>query len=327
MPLHLDQFKDAAFQGYIDNVPPARKYLLAAMLPAKPVYDIKFAYNVINRVYARTASITGFNADAPLRDKDGLAKAFGEVAKVQHGFRLEEEELLRFNQPRNEGEKQQAIDYVYDQTDNLITGVRDIEEWMRAQVLYTGQLVYNEGKININVDYGIPSANKMTAAVTWATAATATPLTDIAAAVEQFKSANNGKTPTVMHMRSQVEAKLLKSEQIKAQVYGSPTDKRLLTKGDIANVFSALSLPPYEINDDMIDNGAGATYICPTDRVVLFGDNLGNTFFGPTVEKNYQTGMYVLPIVHQKPPRQEVYVGETVFPALSVPQAIAWINV
>jgi hypothetical protein len=327
VPLTLDEFLGEQFQGYVENVPPTRKYLLASILPAKNVFDLKFAYNVINKVYARTASITGFNADAPLRDKDGLARHFGELAKIQHGFKLDEEELLKFNQPRNDEEKAEAVNYVYDQTDNLVAGARDTEEWLRAQVIYKGAIDYAENDVVINVDFGIPAENKLSALTDWSEYATATPLEDIQTAVNQFRKQNNNQKPTIIHMSSQAEANLLRNEQIKIQVHGSANSARLLTQNDLVNVFSSLGLPAYLVNDDMIDNGNGAEYLLPVNRVVLLGEKLGQTFFGPTVEKNYQAGIYVMPIVTQKPPKQEVYVGETVFPALQRPKAVVFLDV
>lgn len=328
MPLHLEQFRGEEFQGYVENVPPTKAYKLQSFLPNKPVYDIKFSYNVINKAYTRTASITGFNAGAPLRDKDGLAKHFGEVAKVQHGFRIDEEELLRFNRPRTDEERQQAIEYVYDQTDNLIEGVNDIKEWMRGQAVYKGVLQYEENDVVIDVDFGIPEENKMVATNGWSDYANATPLEDLQKAVKQFQTKNNNQKPTVIHLSSEVEADLLQNEQIKAQIFGSPTDKRLVTTNDLRNVFVALGLPAYEIQDEVIDNGNGLETILPTRRVALLGSQLGNTMSGVTVEKNYQPGIYVVPVIKEtNPPSQEVYVGETVFPALQRPNAIVHLDV
>lgn len=81
MPLHLDEFKRDQLQGYIENVPVAREYLLRSVMPETPTSDINFAFNVINGQYAKAASITGWNASAPLRDKRELERAFGSVAK------------------------------------------------------------------------------------------------------------------------------------------------------------------------------------------------------------------------------------------------------
>jgi hypothetical protein len=327
MPLHLEEFQGEEFQGYIENVPAERKYLLEQFMQEKNVYELNFAYNVINIKYARTASITGFNADAPLRDKDGLAKHFGEVAKVQHGFRIDEEELLRFNQPRNDDEKQQAIEYVYDQSDDLVQGVQDVKEWMRAQAVYNGTLVYSENNVDINIDFNIPTANKLTITTAWTDHTNAKPIQDIQNAVAQYKSQNNGKKPVIMHLSAAVEADLLQNEQIKAQIYGSPTDSRITTQEQLKNLFNALSLPGYVVQDEEVDNGAGPERLLPERRIAFLGQELGKTFVGPTVEKNYRPGVYVLPIIEEKPPSQEVYVGETVFPALQQPKSVVHMDV
>lgn len=330
MPLHIDEFQQPEFQGYVENVPKTRAYLLERFLPTKPTKDINFAYNVINNKYAQAASITGFNAGAPVRDKQGLEKHFGSVAKLQHGFRLDEEEILRFNRPRDDEERDMAVEYVYDQTDNLITGVYDAEEFLRAQALYAGALTYNDtvNDIQLNVDFGIPAENKLTVTKAWSDP-TSTPLEDIQAGVDQFKAANNNKMPVVIHMTGKAESYLLKNQNIKYQVYGNPTDQRLLTKADIQNVFTALGLPPYAINDDVVDvYGTGATQLLADNKVVFLGENLGQTFIGPTVEKNFQTGVYVVPVIQEtNPPKQEVFVGETAFPALQRTKAIVHLTI
>jgi hypothetical protein len=326
--LTLDQFAGEEFQGYVENVPAARNYLLSRFLPNDTVFDLKFAYNVINKVYTRTASITGFNADAPLRDKDGLSRAFGEVAKVQHGFKIDEEELLRFVNPRRDEERQKAIDYVYDQTDNLVQGVYDLEEWLRAQAIYKGALTYSENGVEINVDYGIPVLNKMTAVNAWSDATLGSPLTDLQAVVDRFKAANGGKVPAEIHISGTVKADLMKSQAIILQVYGDADSRRLVSNDDLTSVLKSLDLPTLVVQDMEIDNGAGNERLLPTRRIVALPSNeVGKTYIGPTVEKNFDAGIYVLPIVENKPPRQEVYVGETVFPAIKEPSAIVWMDV
>lgn len=327
--LTLDQFAGDEFQGYVENVPPTRNYLLSRLLPVKNVYDLKFSYNVINKQYARTASITGFNADAPLRTKDGLSRAFGEVAKVQHGFKIDEEELLRFKNPRqNTDEQTDAINYVYDQTDNLIQGVYDLEEWMRAQVAYKGLLTYSENNVKLAIDFNVPVGNKLTATNAWTDAALSSPLTDLQAVVDQYKAVNRGQVPTEIHISSTVKANMMKSQAIIRQVYGDASSQRLVTDDQLTAVLNSLSLPPLVVQDMEIDNGSGLERLLPVRRIVAFGQGeIGKTFYGPTVEKNFQTGLYVLPIVEEKPPRQEVYVGETVFPALQNVNGVVWMDV
>lgn len=329
MPLHLDEFSREAFQGYIENVPPAKVRLLASYLPNKPIQDIKFSYNVINGKYARTASITGFNAGAPLRSKQGLEKAFGEVAKVQHGYRLDEEDLLRFNKPRSDEEQAGVVEYIYDQTDDLIEGIRDIEEWMRAQAAYKGRLVYSENDVEIDVDFGIPVGNKVTATVAFNQAG-ATPLTALQALVKTFKNANKQKNPSIFHMSETMANDIASSEQVKTHVYGSATDARIVTRDQVQSLFTSLGLPRFEIQDEMVETKDGEERLLPERRIVALGatgGDMGNTYQGITVENDYKAGMYVIPEIKEtNPPQQAVYVGETVFPALAKPQSVAWID-
>ena len=328
MPLTLEEFQREQFQGYVENVPPARRRLLEAVMPTLPTFDTDFAFGVVSGKYARAASNTGWNAGAPLRDKKGLSLAYGSVAKIQHGFKLDEKELIKFNRPRSEGERSSVVDYVYNETDDLIEGVRETEEFFRAAAIYRDKLSYSENDIVLEIDFGIPSANKLTATTSWATGATATPLTDLQLAVKQFKKANRGQSPTVIHMSGAAEANMLQNAQIKSQIYGSPTDQRIVTPVDLRNIFTALSLPDYVVTDEAVDVGEGDERLLPENRIALIGTNLGNLMIGPTVENNYQPGVYVIPeIKATNPPQQAVFVGESAFPALKQPSGIVWLDV
>jgi hypothetical protein len=328
MPLHEKQFAQAAFQGYINNYVPAKVRILSKFLPNKPIYDTKFSYNVINGKYAQGASITGFNAGAPLRSKQGLEKAFGEVAKIQHGFRLDEEELLRYNQPRNTEEQQQVVDEIFDNTDDLIEGILDTEEWMRAQVLYKGRLEYAAKDVEIDVDFDIPAANKITSTTLFSDYANATPLQQLQAAVKQFKDTNRQQRPVEMHMSETMVNDLLQNEQIKSHIYGSATDSRIVTQAQLQALFTSLNLPTIVLQDEVVDIEGETVRLLPERRIVFLGaGEVGNTFQGITVEKNYKPGMYVIPEIKEtNPPMQAVYVGETVFPALSKNTAIVHLD-
>lgn len=328
MPLNLEEFSREQLQGYIETVPPQREYMLRALLPEEQAFDINFAYGVVNGKYGDSASITGWNASAPLRDKKEIEKAFGEVSKVQHGIRLDEKELLAFNRPRSEGERGQVIEYVYTSTDELSQGVDDIAEYMRAKAVYDGTLVYEDkvNDISIDVDFGIPEANVQTVTNKWGTPE-ATPLEDLQGAIKQYKKENQRRNPVTMHMSSATESALLKSEQIRNQVYGTQNGQRLLTPADVQNAFLSLGIPNYAINDDVIVVNGVEEQLLADNKVVILGDNLGNTMVGPTVENNYNPGKFVLPKIQTDPPGQTVIVGESLFPALKKPKSIVIVNV
>lgn len=328
MPLRLDEFQQPTITGYVQNVPEARQYPLKAFMPVENSYDINFAYDVINGKYASAASITGWNASAPLRDPKSLERAFGQVAKVQHGFRLDETQLIQYNRPRSAGEANAVVDAIYLSTDDLAQGVDDIEEYMRAQVIYTGKLKYDDevNDIHIDIDFGIPSENILPTTTAW-TEPTATPLTDLQAGVAQFQSNNQRRKPIVMHMTSATESLLLQSDQIRTQVFGTGSGQRLMTVTDLQNVFSALGLPPYQINDDVIVVNEEEVQLLEDNKVVFIGAEIGKTVIGPTVENDYAPGKFAVPTVKTNPPEQSVVVGESVFPALQRPKAIVIMSV
>lgn len=323
MPLHLEEFQRAEFQGYIETVPPKRNYALAKFFPKKEVFDTEFAYNVIAGGYGQMASITGWDAEAPLRDKDTLARMTGELGKVQHRYRLTEKELLMYNRPRMDAEKKQAVESVYNQTDKLVNGVYDREEWLRARATYNGAISYAENDVKIDVDFTGGVANS-TVGTAWATVATADILGDLKTNVQLFRDRNNGASPVEMHISSGVETNILKNAQIKTMIYGNSTDGRIITRDQVLGLFNSLDIPPYVIVTDKVRNEtATPESLMPNNTVVLLGEELGHTLVGPTVENNYEPGIYVIPEIKEtNPPKQEVFVGETVFPALERPTAV-----
>lgn len=321
MPLHMEEFQTEEFQGYVETVPPKRKNALAEFFPDKDVFDTEFAYNVIAGSYGQMASITGFDAGAPLRDKDVLARMTGELGKVQHYHRLTEKELLMYNRPRMDAEQKQAVESVYNNTDKLVQGVYDREEWLRAQASYVGTLTYSENDVELNVDFLIPEENKLGVDVAWSDP-NADVLGHIQAGVTQYKESNDGELPVRMHMSGKVEAWMLKNNGVKAQVYGA-NDSRMVTRDQLQNVFTQLEIPAYEVINDSVKGDDGMEKLMPEDRVVFLGEELGRTLKGPTVEKDYEPGIYVIPEIQKtNPPRQMIFVGETVFPALERPGAI-----
>lgn len=331
--LDLEQFQNPEFQGYVENVPERREYILSKHLPVKTTKDRQFSYNVVNGVYAKMASITGFNASAPLRDKKQLERVYGEIAKIQDSFLLEEDEMFRFAKPRDDEERDGVIEYVYENTDDLVEAVRSTEEFMRAQALYNGALQYDDYKndVHLSVDFGVPSDNKMTVTKAWSDP-TSTPLTDIQAALEQYREANNQQDPIEMHLNRVTLQYLLRNEQIRNQLYGNNNVQQLMTRADIDAVFAALDFPPIVVNNDVVvledENLQPVTRKLLSDnKVVFLGTGLGNTMVGPTAEKNWESGIFVKTKITEDPPAEQVRVGETAFPALVRPQSIVILSV
>src|SRR5690606_13982416 len=148
--------------------------------------------------------------------------------------------------------------------------------------------------IHIEFEYGNPAGNKFSVTTPWSDTGS-NRLTDVQAAVKQFQRENQRQKPAVMHITSATEALLLQNEQMRVQVYGKDNGGRLVTRNDVQAAFTALGLPNYEINDDVIVVNGEERQLLEDNKVVLLGANLGVTMSGPTVENNYNPGKFVQP--------------------------------
>lgn len=328
MVVQAPEFQPARLQAYVENLPAARSYLLESLMPDQNVNDINFSWNVINGAYAPAASITGFNAAAPLRDKQAQSKAFGSVAKLQHSYFFDEVELFAYNKPRTPEERAQIVDQGLNYTDELVNGVRETKEFLRAQAIYNGRVIYDNEKddIHLDIEFPVPAANRLTATTGWADA-TAPVLDDLRGMVRQYQATNQRRRPSGMHMTSATEALLLNNNQVRTQRYGSNANGQLLTPADLQAVFSALRIPAYEINDDVININGTDTQLLDDNKVVMFGTGLGFTAVGPAAERNYTPGVFAITQEKVNPPSEEIIVGQTAFPAFQRPNAVVTLSV
>lgn len=326
--LSLDQFKKPTFLGYVENRVLSRQYLLKAISDSEVSYDIDFNYDVFTQTYAPSAAITGWNSGAPLRDKQGLKTVTQEVAKIQHGIRIDEREQLKFLNPRVNDERDRVIKKIYDQTDRLIEGVNDSEEWLRAQAAYKGRLVLNAHGIIVDIDFGLPAM--VTAATPWSNRATSNPLDDIRVGIQAYKDANAGQTPTYIDMSGSVLQDIVMNEKIRGAIFGvnsAMIPTRSQVEALITNIVDAAIT--IRVNDDQISvEGAAASRLLPVRTVAFLGAKPIITVQGPTVEKSFNPGIYVLPIVKEgPPPSEEIYVGESAFVGVQQPSQIYRLSV
>lgn len=327
--LSLDQFKQPTFLGYVENRVLPKQYLLKAISEFDVTFDLTFDYDVFTQTYVPSAAITGWNAGAPLRDKQGLKTLTQEIAKIQHGVRIDEREQLKFMNPRVQAERERAIQKVYDQTDRLIEGVNDSEEWLRGQAAYIGTIVYESNGAKINVNFNLPAI--VTVATPWTNRAASTPLDDIRTAFSAYKRANGGAAPMYMDISGDALLDLMLNQQIRGGLYGV-NSAMVPNQTEIeALIRKTINTPQLviRVNDDEISlEGAAPARLLPTRTVAFLGEEPIITVHGPTVEKNFNPGIYVVPKSDMGPPPQdEIYVGESAFVGVKKPSQIYRLSV
>lgn len=329
MVVQAPEFQPVRLQAYVENLPPARKYLLEALMPDQNVNDLNFSWKVINGAYAPAASITGFNAAAPLRDKKAQEKAFGSVAKLQHSYFFDEVELFAYQKPRTPEEQAQIVDDGLDYTEELVNGVRDTKEFLRAQAIYKGRIEYHNEKddIHLDIELPVPAGNRTTATTGWDDAS-AQPLTDLKGMVKQYQATNQRRRPTGMHITSETEALLLANAQVRVQVYGTNSvGGQIVTAAQLQNVLSANGIPNYEIQDDVMEINGEAVQLLEDGKVVMFGAGLGFTAIGPAAERGFTPGIFAYTQEKMNPPSEEIIVGQLAFPAFQRPTSVVTLSV
>lgn len=329
--LSLDEFKQPTFLGYVENALNTKRYLLKEISDTDVTYDLTFDYEVFTQTYAPTASITGWNSGAPLRDKEGFKVVTQEVAKIQHGIRIDEREQLKFMNPRTDGERNQAIKRVYDQTDRLIVGVDDTEEYLRAQAVYVGTIAYNDTKNNVKVEVSFGLNPIVPVTTPWTDRVDATPLDDLLVALQAYKDANAGQSPRYIDMSGAVLMDLRQNDAIRGAVFGVNSAK-IASREEVQAQINALADTTIEIRvqDEVVllDTTGQVTRLLPTRTVALLGAQPIITVEGPTIEKNFEPGIYVVTKEDMGPPPQdEIYVGKSAFVAVRKPSEIYRLSV
>ncbi|WP_420494424.1 major capsid protein [Macrococcus psychrotolerans] len=322
--LEIKEFNDATLQAFVreaDNRN-TNNYPLAEAFPQEVTYDINAIYNVVSDTVRAAASITGFNSGAPLRSKGEGEKAMIELTKIQHGYYLDEVELLQFNKPRDPQERQAVIEKVFLKIADLSYGVDDIKEFLRAGLTYRGEFKYSNpvDKIEIDVKLNRPSENTIQITNKWNTPE-GTPIADLISAVEQYQKTNGNKKPDYIVMNSKTFSAFKRNPELKGQIYGNSTDTRIVRDASVYELLTELGLPPIQIDDNItgieqLDGTVKVYQNLEDGKVVLRAAQLGKTFTGPSVENNYVPGKYVQTVIEKDPSSEKTIVGEVAIPAL-----------
>lgn len=335
----LEEFKPATLIGYIKNLPEPESWIGSRFLPNDNIDDVDFEY--ILGAYQRPvmASILAWDSEAPIAGKKGITKVTGELPPIKRKIHVEEKELIKFFRPRvGTGDRQNAINDIYNYVDEMVMAVRGRMEWLRWKALSTGQVVYDEGGIKFTIDYGCPSALQETLAGNnrWSVVATANPISDLRRWKQDYID-NNGIAPGYMVMSSATQLYLLQNESIRQLITNYTT--QYISDAQLAQLLTVFGLPEIVIFDAQIQSEANNGVLSTSrfvaeDLVILLppsGYNLGKVLVGPTAESiasgiadnsAKQEGVIAQVYETNEPPSVWIKASATAFPTLPGAQLI-----
>lgn len=329
--LGLEEFKRETLLGFVESLEPDFEEKTLPFMPRdKDSYSLDFAFDIVSKTKSTAAEILEFGAPAPLRDKGKVEKMVAEVAKIAHRIRFDQREQLTLINTKFDRERQQVIERALQNVASLAMGVRKTEEFLRGQVLYHGKIDYSVNGTQINIDYGVPAANKitLTGQDAWNQYETATPLQDLIESTHKFKKANGNRLPVAIHMSFTTFWDMIKCKStvdaIKGVVGGT------IAPDEINAYLRRFDVPPIDIQDFEIDFETGSARLLPENRVAFLGitgAQIGSTVQGPTVENAGTPGIYTRTWTEENTLNQFVEVGKAAFPELNYASGIMYIDV
>ena len=340
----LEEFTPTKLIGYVRNIPEPEAWIGNTFLPAQTINDLSFEY--IKGSYDKPimANIMAWDAEAPIAGKKGLVTVQGELPPIKRKVKVEEKELIKFFAPRaGLGDREQAINNIYDLVDQMVMACRARMEWLRWQALATGAITYNEEDIVFTVDFGVPASQKETLAGTarWSDLDDSDPLGDLERWCENHVT-NTGIRPERALCSLKARNYLLKNEAVRQIITSEPD--LYISPAQLNQLLQNFELPQLITYDAKVltenhDGTRTESRFLPEDVVVLLpaaSYNIGNLLQGPTAEalalmnldsSTKPEGVVVVIYVKEDPPSYWIKAAVTAFPTLPGAELIGIYNV
>lgn len=228
------------------------------------------------------ASVHGFDTESEIGQREAEKKAI-ELALIKRKMQLKEKEIIALESPRNEAEKAYLMRNVYADIDALVESIKARVELMRMEVISTGKITLDENGLNAVIDFGVPAENKATN-VDWSSPES-NPINDMITWKNQLDSA-----PARVLTSTTILAKVLSNKNVVNALFGKDST-RIASVGELNNYLEQLQLPKiYTYDNKYRKLNANGTYTkhryFPENAFVMLpGEELGETIYGPTAEE------------------------------------------
>lgn len=228
------------------------------------------------------ASVHGFDTESEIGQREAEKKVI-ELALIKRKMQLKEKEIIALESPRNDAEKQYLMKNVYNDFDNLIESVKARAEKMRMDVISTGILKLDENELDAEIDYGVPTENKVIN-VDWSSN-TSNPINDMIAWANKLD-----QMPGRVITSNTILAKILSNKNVVNALFGKDST-RIASVGELNTYLESLGLPKIYTYDrkyrKLEKNGTYTKhrYFPENKFVMLPNETLGETVYGPTAEE------------------------------------------
>ncbi|MDQ1088568.1 major capsid protein [Siphonobacter sp. SORGH_AS_1065] len=220
------------------------------------------------------ADIVAMDSVLPLKSRDSIGKASGDIPKMGMELKLTEQQLTDLDTlVALKASEQQILAKLFADTSKAITGIHERNEAIFLQGLSTGIGLVEDDKnvgVGIRLDYGYLTANKFGVSTLWSTPATAKPLDDIQKMID--KSKKDGRAITKFYTDSFSFRNMAATTQVMQQY--------AFIKGFVG---AGMPIPDLDQVNEVLQRKFGAT-IELVDRSVIFEKNGVQSSYKPWAE-------------------------------------------
>lgn len=313
----LEEFQPGPLLGFIRNLRPDPAFAASRYVPDRTINDITFEY--LKGVQERPvmAHVITWDSEAPIGGRPGIGERLtGELPPIKRKSRISEKEIIRkYNQPRaGTSDVRDAIEGVFDDLARHVRSIQARSEWLKMQALTEPKVIYNDGGIVIEFDYGLPDAQQVDLTTgknaanqdirgaswangglsgalgpVWSDTANSTPITDLMV-IADYMEEKYGERPVKFLCDRKVLTWLWNSAQIKGWTYATNAPDRPMTPEEVSQTLTRYDLPQPEVYGVKVQqetaSGALEEVRCMRQNRITFLPQrpVGEGLWGPTAE-------------------------------------------
>lgn len=217
---NLDKVVAKVVSRLNDKEQSALTYLYKSML--KYTYCVSGIWTSLNEnIHRVSADFVAMDSTLPLKTRDAISKASGEIVKSGMEMRMTEKQMSDLeDMMRAKIDKKEVLEHIFNDTKRCIEGMFELMERCFLEGLSTGVCALDDEKnvgIGVRMDYGYLDSHRFTPKVKWSDHTNSRPLDDIRKILKAGK--DEGRSATVLMMDEVAFDNFIKSEQVR-QYYG-----------------------------------------------------------------------------------------------------------
>lgn len=193
------------------------------------------------------ATVHAFDTEAEIASRPAFDKVNVEKLLVKRKINQTERMRLLLDNGLQSNDEAAMKRYIFDDMGRLAESVKTRTEVAKMEVLATGKMTIKENRLNLTVDYGVPTSHTNDS-FTWNTPETDDILGDILKVVD--KAADEGKAITRMITSRKIIRAILSNKAVQTAIYGTAGSGTLPTMDRVQSLFQQMfGFSAIETND------------------------------------------------------------------------------